>query len=129
MLSIRLLENHFGCFLSPSTISSYLCNLSQKTLHFFVLVLTALTNSLMQLTWVRMVSAVPSTDSESIFLPEPRNSFIGNNNIVSSTLRYDTNHVASRLPQSPQTTVLASLASSKRIQPIIVHPIHHFLCP
>ena len=61
--------------LSPSAITSNLCTLSQRALHFFVLVLTASTKSPMRLTSVRMVSAVPSTDSGSIFLPEPRNSF------------------------------------------------------
>ena len=76
MLSICFLDNHSGCYLSPSTISSNLCTLSQRALHFFVLVLTASTKSLIRLTSVRMVSAVPSIDSGSIFLPEPHNSFI-----------------------------------------------------
>ena len=75
MFSICLIDNHSGCYLSPSAISFNLCTLSQRALHFFVLVLTASTNSLMRLTSVRMVSAVPSTDSGSIFLPEPCNSF------------------------------------------------------
>ena len=75
MRSICLLDNRYGCCLSPSTISSNLCILSQRALHLFVLVLVASTNSLMRLTSVRMVLAVPSTDSGSIFLPEPHNSF------------------------------------------------------